>query len=1167
MLEAWFLGNFEIHLDGALINIPARKTQSLLAFLAINGDNHHRREKLAGMLWPENDETAARSKLRYALWQLRNAVGDQYFTADKISIAMKPGSTWWVDVIELESQPYDSLSLEKMEDLASLYQGELLPGFYDDWVFLERDKLRATYDRRISYLIDRLLREKRWQEVLDWAEKWISHGQTPEPAFQALMIAHAYLGDRVGVSNAYSRLEKKLGEDLDVRPSEKSRQVYENILYDQLPDISLLTPKYQAAKLVASSQQKYAKVAERPDPDIGLFVAREKEIAWLEEKLITAIDTHGQVAFIAGDAGQGKTSLLKNFGQRAQWINADLVIAYAACEAFSGLGDPYLPFREILALLSGDVASKQTTGIINQENAQRLWEMIPHASQSLLKDGPDLIESFIPGDELVNRVASYTLDRPDWVIDLEQETNLRKARPAPVNVDHGDSEKDLFNQYVRVLLSLSQSNPLLLILDDLQWADKGSFNLLFHLSRRIEGYPILILGSYRPAGITQNQDEGVHPLNGLLSEFKRKFGELELNLNQSGEEDRRNFIDKLLDSEPNRFDENFRQELFLHTSGQPLFTIELLRQMEEQLSIIKDDQGSWVIADRISWDAMPAKVEAVISSRVDRVPEKLREYLDVASVEGEEFTAELIAAVTGIDEPEIVRGLSKDLDRKHRLVEISEIKRIDEQRLSVYKFRHNLVHKYVYDSLDAAERSYLHEQVGAALEQLYGEHKELVANQLAKHYQISGEIEKAIDYLLIAGRHARRISANEQAIMLLTKGVELIDQIQDDNHLAETELGFQITLGPALVATYGYAAKNVETTFERAKELCEQIGDKEQLAPTLWGLCAFYQVRGRHRTACQMASQILQLAQKVDMPPLKLLAHWMLGITHTHLAEFLPAKENLAMAVNLYDSIQDDSLTFLYGQNPKVTCLNYLAMNLWFLGYLEQAIQRCQEAIDYAEQLSHPYSLTFAHGMAGIFHAVRRDAEAALHHSNRSYKLAKESGFPFFLALGMIIRGWGRSQVGKGGLAIKLVQNGVDGMQAIGTELGKPFYLSLLAEASGPNHQASEKLISLAIDEADKNQDLWFKSATYRLWGDFARQQSMDREEIERKYWRAVEIAVGQESISLILQSAISLTTFAESEEELGPARELLLDTYQRFDAQQQDMLLEKAKTLIRLEQ
>ena len=240
MLEAHFLGRFDVQIDDALIEIKSRKAQSLLAYLLLNLEIQHRREKLAGILWPELDETAARSKLRYTLWQLRKAIGDQFILADKISLTFNPQSNYWFDGAALEETPGDRLTTEQLQQAVSVYEGQLLPGFYEDWVSLERDRLQAIFESKIGLLLDRLVIEERWREVLEWGEKWISLGQTPEPAFQALMVAHSQLGDSSSAVRVYQRCVATLDEQLGVEPCKETKEIYEFLLEGGKPDASYL---------------------------------------------------------------------------------------------------------------------------------------------------------------------------------------------------------------------------------------------------------------------------------------------------------------------------------------------------------------------------------------------------------------------------------------------------------------------------------------------------------------------------------------------------------------------------------------------------------------------------------------------------------------------------------------------------------------------------------------------------------------------------------------------------------------------------------------------------------------------------------------------------------------------------------------------------------------
>ena len=322
----------------------------------------------------------------------------------------------------------------------------------------------------------------------------------------------------------------------------------------------------------------------------------------------------------------------------------------------------------------------------------------------------------------------------------------------------------MFEQFTRVLKALARQAPLVLALDDLQWADAGSINLLFHLGRQLMGSRILMVGAYRPEEVSLGRDGARHPLEPVVHEFQLALGDVSVDLDRA---ESRPFLEEVLDSEPNRLEFAFRETLYRRTHGHPLFTLELLRAMQERGDLIQAPDGSWIQGQALDWETLPARVEAAIAERIGRLPQRLRAVLRVASVEGQDFTAEVIARVLETDERETVQRLSNELDRRHRLVHALEIERVGSQRVSRYRFRNYLFQKYLYDSLDEVERSYLHEDVGSALEGLYRGQAggtATVAPKLARHFREAGMAEKAIHYLHQAGKRAMQLSAFQEGL-------------------------------------------------------------------------------------------------------------------------------------------------------------------------------------------------------------------------------------------------------------------------------------------------------------------------------------------------------------------------------------------------------------------
>ena len=324
------------------------------------------------------------------------------------------------------------------------------------------------------------------------------------------------------------------------------------------------------------------------------------------------------------------------------------------------------------------------------------------------------------------------------------------------------------------------------------------------------------------------------------------------------------FVDALLDMEANRLGEGFRQELLRRTGGNALFTTELLRDMQERGALVRDQGGRWVEGPALDWDALPARVEGVIEKRIGWLEAEAREALTVASVEGEEFTAEVVARVQAVDERGLVRRLSGELEKQHHLVSAQGIRRLGAQRLSLYRFRHNLFQKYLYGSLDEVERVYLHEDVGNVLEALYGTQAGEISVQLARHFQEAGIAERAIDYLQQAANRAVRLSANWEAVAHLSKALELLGTLPDTPERTQQELTLQITLGQSLVAVKGYGALEAEQAFARARTLCESMGQTIRIFPVLRGLWNHYILRAELETAQELAEQLLELAQRMQ---------------------------------------------------------------------------------------------------------------------------------------------------------------------------------------------------------------------------------------------------------------------------------------------------------------
>ena len=389
------------------------------------------------------------------------------------------------------------------------------------------------------------------------------------------------------------------------------------------------------------------------------FVACARELVQLESFLFRALQGQGQVIFVTGMVGSGKSTLIQQFVRLAQQNPPDLVVALGSCRSYAGVEDPYLPFRDVLGQLTGDVEQAYTGGLLSYEHAHRLWNLIPTTCKALVDLGPSLVNTLVPGRQLVARATYFADGDATWLARLQELT----LPSTPTDLERAS----LFGQYTELLQALAKAHPLILVLDDLHWADASSISLLFHLGRVRSGSRTLIIGSYRPEDVALGRNGERHPLEEVVSELKRQRGDMIVHLSQKDEQAGREFVNAFLDTEPHRLDTAFRETLFRHTGGHPLFTVELLRDLQARGILVRDTEGSWIAARAVEWEDLPAKVSGVIEKRIGALDEATRTMLAVASIEGAEFSVEVVAQVQGIEMRQLLRTLS-NLEKRNRLV-------------------------------------------------------------------------------------------------------------------------------------------------------------------------------------------------------------------------------------------------------------------------------------------------------------------------------------------------------------------------------------------------------------------------------------------------------------------------------------------------------------------
>jgi predicted ATPase len=1067
---------------------------------------------------------------------------------DREEIGLKPDSKIWLDVDEFHQHLAKCQThghpatqgcpncIAPLTAAVGLYRGDFMSGFslkdslnFDEWQTLQAENLRREYAQGLERLVDCHCLQRDFDSAIQVAKRWLALDSLNEAAHCQLMQLYDWSGQRSAVFHQYEACEKILQDEMGISPQPSTTGLYETIIKDKGPQ----PPVFPDQGYLPSRQFGFFDSAP-PIPALGgqgaeaeggpksIFVAREPELEVLNHYLDSTLEGQGQPVFVIGDAGKGKTMLIQEFARRAQERIPNLLVSSGNCNAHTGFGDPYLPFREILSLLTGDVDALWAAGTISQKLTHRLWDAFPIVIEALLELGSDLIETIVPGVPLARRAAAYSTggmrDQIAWLPQLNKIVALKAENPHDPNLQ----QTALFDQYTRVMRALANDRPLLLLIDDLQWADSGSISLLFHLGRRLMGRPILLLGAYRPEEVALGRAGERHPLEVVIHEFQRTHGDITLDLTRV---EKPYFVEAYLDSEPNHLSTKFREILYRKTNGHPLFTVELLRGMQERGDLVQDDGGFWVEGDTLDWEILPTRIEAVIAERVNRLDARSQGALRVASVEGEVFTAEVLARVLSMHEREMVDCLSDQLERKHRLVRAQEIQRFGARRLSRYRFRHILFQNYLYHSLDPVEKTYLHEIVGTVLEELYKGETQEIAPSLARHFQEAGLAGKAVTHLFQAGEKAKQGSANEAAIGHLSRGLELLKNMPQTPEHDRLELEFNIALGVPLVLTKGHTAPEVEDTYQRARKLSQQVGKDSEHFQVLLGLRRFYLHKGEMTKALELGEELLAQAQLMQDPAYLSRAHMMHIETLYRLGEFNQIHEHYHQGLAHYNVDQSASHIYLYGNDTGIGCRIFEALTLWHLGYPEQALSSASEMLSIARELSHPFTLVFGLYFVASLHQLCRDVNAAQESLEEMMQISNDRGFSMYLVWGSILGGWALTMQGEIDAGIKQMQGGLADWQDMGARLLLPNFMVYLGDAYRRAGRIDEglKILDEALATMKETGERTFEAELYRLKGELLLMHGNGHAEAEACYLRALHAARRQSARAWELRAAISL--------------------------------------------
>ena len=848
---------------------------------------------------------------------------------------------------------------------------------------------------------------------------------------------------------------------------------------------------------------------------LSRFVGRKQEIEHLKQAGEQARNGQGQMVGVVGEPGVGKSRLFHEFKLLSE---RRCLVLETFCAAH-GSGYAYLPLIELL---------RNYFRIRPQDDERTLHEKVAGRVVALereLEDGLPYLLSLLGHSEFAAALQ-------------QMDPHIRQQRS--------------FDAIKRLLVRESLTQPVVLIFEDLQWLDEGTQAFLDSLSESVATAPILLLVNYRP-------------------EYRHEWGSKtyysQLRLDALDMEDAKELLAALLD-EANwpvtaASLEPLKQRILEKTEGTPFFMEEMVRALFDN-GVLVHSIGGISLTKPLDEIQVPATVQGVLAGRIDQLGAAEKELLQTAAVIGREFSLSLLTQVAQQAEDTLVPLLSR-LQTAEFIYEQPAFPEVE------YTFKHTLTQEVAYHSLLSERRQTVHARTAQAIASLYHEHlTDHRLRDLAYHSAQSGNTEKAAEYYQRAGELALKNSSYTEAIRDLNHALDLLSSLPSTPDRQQQELTLLISLGSCLMATKGDAAPEVERVYTRARELSHAIGDLPQTFPVLFGLWRLYIVRGEYAAAGEVTEKLQRLSECMPGSRQFLPAQQALGLTAFRLGAFADSRAHLERAVDMYDpSIHGpENAQGVIGQDPGVASLAFLAWMLWHLGYPDQALQRSQEAIALAREISHPYSLVFALHFGTSVYRFRGEGAPAQTQAESVVALASDQGFPYFHAAGTYLRGCALAEQGH-------VEEGITDMlegQRIWQESGirQLGQVSLpLAEAYGKVDRVKDGLAVLdqAEAEMDKSNEKWWQAELLRTRGELllASKDGMghNSQEITDCFQRAIQTAHDQQAKSLELRSATRLAAFWKDRGKSDTAYQLLSKIYGWFSEGFDTPDLQAAKALL----
>ncbi len=805
-------------------------------------------------------------------------------------------------------------------------------------------------------------------------------------------------------------------------------------------------------------------------PSRTMLVGRDQITGLLTEKLNQARKGVGKIVLLGGDPGLGKTCMVRMICKKVEKENCLFLGCYGDLYYKNSFLYPVMDMmRHIIGLTEGDNPQKQIAHI--EKTIARLG-MEPKIVTPVLME---LLSISLPGEII--------------------------ADTAETNSTPQQKKQHTFNILINILQAVAQQRFVVFVVEDLQWIDPSTIELLSLLVEQPELTNIFALFTFRSdfSPLWENHANVTHiTLNRLTQK-------------QSGSMIRQLCRGKTLPAE-------VFSEIINKTDGIPFFVAELTNAVLRS-SLLVEKEEHFELSHNMSQLEIPSTLQDSLMSRLDDLGDD-KELAQLSATLGREFTYELLYAATLQSELSLQSSMN-------RLINAELFIQSGKPPKAHYRFQHALVREAAYQSLLKRTRQKYHQRISTLIKEKF---PQLIADNpeiLAHHCTEAGNNEDALHYWLSAGNYAIQHSANIEAVEHLNKGLSLIKKIPESPRLNMHELALQTTLGLAIMMSKGYAAPEAEKAYVRAYSLCRNITDINTVFPVLCGLWEFYIVRAELEKAHKLANELQQYATQSDTPKFLLEAKRALGTTLFWKGSFSEALQNLELHIEPQDEQSHPQATLVaYSQDAQVASLANAACVLWLLGKTDLALTRGQAALSLAKRLAHPFSQAYALHFMGTLSQLCGNHKATYRYADAQITLSETYGFSFWAATGHMLKAWSESTEQPADSICNRFQQALHDYEKSGNRLARSYFQAILAELlhnAGETDKARQTIES-ALRETAFTGEGFFTAELLRIRGNFTIANDAGAHNLAEQYLNeSLAIAKQQSANALVLRTETSL--------------------------------------------